>query len=70
MDASETKVYTTFFAVPEELLQPPEQVQLVLAESPKGFPEQLKSWYYPGLTTGLEFPTISPKSVERAANSN
>src|SRR5690242_19108439 len=27
MDATETKVYTTFFAFPEELVTPPEQVR-------------------------------------------
>src|SRR5205823_12451392 len=47
MDANETKVYTTFFAVPEELLNPSEEARLVLAESPKGSPEQLTAWYYP-----------------------
>ena len=35
LDANETKVYTTFFAVPEELLNPPEEVRLVLGESAK-----------------------------------
>jgi len=70
MDANETKVYTTFFAFPEELQRPTEQVQLILAESPKGSPEQLRAWYYPGLTTGLEFPTISPRPLNQAANSN
>ena len=67
-DATETKVYTTFFAFPEELTTPPEQVRLMLGESPKGSPEQVRAWYYPGLTTGLEFPTISPKPVQQAAN--
>jgi len=68
MDANETKVYTTFFAVPEELLNPPEEVRLVLGESAKGSPEQLKAWYYPGLKTGFEF--VSPKPVQQASNSN
>ena len=70
MDANETKVYTTFFAVPEELLNPAEEARLVLAESPKGSPQQLKGWYYPGLTTGFEFPMVSPKPVQQASNSN
>src|SRR5207249_7004500 len=68
LDANETKVYTTFFAVPEELLNPPEEVRLVLGESAKGSPEQLKAWYYPGLKTGFEF--VSPKPVQQASNSN
>ena len=68
MDANETKFYTTFFAVPEELLNPPEEVRLVLGESAKGSPEQLKAWYYPGLKTGFEF--VSPKPVQQASNSN
>src|SRR5207237_180820 len=63
MDANETKIYTTFFAVPEELLNPAEEARLVLAESPKGSPEQLKAWHYPGLTTGFEFPTLSRKPI-------
>jgi hypothetical protein len=70
MDAKETKVYTTFFAFPEELQRPTEQVQLILAESAKGSPEQLRAWYYPGLTTGLEFPAISRRPSNQAANSN
>jgi len=70
MDASETTVYTTFFAFPEILASPAEEARLVLSESPKGSPEQLRAWYYPGLTTGLEFPTSSPKPLQHASNSN
>jgi hypothetical protein len=70
MDANETKVYTTFFAIPEELPNPAEEARLLLGESPKGSPEQLKAWYYPGLTTGFEFPMVSQKPVQQTANSN
>ena len=52
----------------EALLNPPEEVRLVLGESAKGSPEQLKAWYYPGLKTGFEF--VSPKPVQQALNSN
>jgi hypothetical protein len=70
MDANETKVYTTFLAIPEQLLTPVEEPRLVLGESPKGSPEQLKAWYYPGLTTGFEFPTVSLNGLSRQSNSN
>ena len=69
-NANETKIYTTFFAFPDTLVNPVEEARLVLAESPKGSPEQLKAWQYPGLTTGFEFPTSLPKSVQRGSNSN
>jgi len=70
MDAKETKVYTTFLAIPEEWPNPAKDVRIILGESPKGWPEQLKGWYYPGLMTGFEFPTVSQKPVQQVSNSN
>jgi hypothetical protein len=69
MDKNETKLYTTFFATPQELREPTE-VRLLLGESPEGTPEQLKAWFYPGLNTAFEFPTMSPRAIQQAANSN
>jgi hypothetical protein len=71
MDNNETKLYTTFFAIPQILSHPAEEVHLLLGESPEGTPEQLKAWFYPGLNTAFEFPTISPRSIQQASfNSN
>ena len=70
MDRNETKLYTTFFATAQELRQPVDEVRLLLGESPEGTPDQLKAWFYPGLNTALEFPTILPSPVQQASTSN
>jgi hypothetical protein len=66
-DAHEKKVYTTFFAVPQELPERADAARIVLGESPRGAPEQVKAWYYPGLKTGLEFPTVPLRPIQQAS---
>src|SRR5690349_14748330 len=46
-DKSEMKLYTTFFATPQQLTRPMGEAHLLLGESPEGTPEQLKAWFYP-----------------------
>jgi hypothetical protein len=69
-DKNEAKTYTTFFATAQELRKPVDEVRLLVGESPEATPEQLKGWFYPGVNTALEFPMISPKPFQQAANSN
>jgi len=70
MDKHEMKLYTTFFATAQELRKPVEAVRLLLGESPEGTPEQLRAWFYPGMSTVLEFPILSAKPLQQASNSN
>jgi hypothetical protein len=70
MDKNEMKLYTTFFAFPQQLRKPVEEARLMLGESPEGTPETLKAWFYPGINTALEFPPISSRPVQQASNSN
>jgi hypothetical protein len=49
------KLYATFFALPDQRLTPTDTPSVTLDEAPAGAPEPVKSWFYPGNTTGHEF---------------
>src|ERR1051326_6159727 len=50
-----TKVYSTFFAIPDERLTPTDKPVVTFEETPVGTPEAIKAWFYPGDTIGHEF---------------
>src|SRR5262249_24959539 len=50
-----TKVYSTFFAVPDERLTPTDKPTVTFEETPAGAPEVIKAWFYPGDPIGHEF---------------
>jgi hypothetical protein len=54
-----TKPYAMFFTVPIERVTPPSQPEVRFMETPAGSPPAIKTWWYPGETTGWEF--IYPK---------
>ncbi len=60
LNADETQVYTTVFAVPTYRQQPTDKVEINLEERPGQSPEALKKWFYPGSTIGEEF--VYPKT--------
>jgi len=54
-----TKVYSTFFAIPDDRLTPTDKPVVTFEETPVGTPEAIKAWFYPGDTVGHEF--VYPK---------
>jgi len=54
-----SRVYSTFFAIPDERLTPTDKPVVTFEETPAGTPEAIKAWFYPGDTTGHEF--VYPK---------
>ena len=64
-------VYATFFSLPETRLTPAAETIVTFHEGgvATGSPEAIKTWFYPGETTGFEFvyPKQQPK---KAANAN
>jgi hypothetical protein len=55
LSADERHVYATLFTVPDERREPVEKATIVLGESPKGSPERVEAWFFPGDSTGNEF---------------
>ena len=55
LSADETHVYATLFTVPDEQRESVEKATIVLGEGPKGSPERVKEWFFPGDSTGNEF---------------
>jgi len=68
-------VYATFFAIPDFRLSPADDTIVTFHEVPAGAPQAIKTWFYPGETTGFEF--VYPKeqamriaSAIRSADTN
>jgi hypothetical protein len=55
LSADEKHVYATLFTIPDEHREPVEKATIVLGEGPKGSPERVKEWFFPGDSTGNEF---------------
>jgi|SRR5262249_38302468 len=56
LNDSETKVYATLLPIPDYVMNPADKPTFTFQEMPEG-PPALKSWFYPGHTTGYEFIT-------------
>jgi hypothetical protein len=50
-----SKVYATFFTIPDERLMPTDKPTVTFEETPAGTPEAIKAWFYPGDQIGHEF---------------
>lgn len=59
-NADETKVFTTILAIPNWRLTPTEKSVMPFEERPRGNPEALRAWFYPGDGFGQEF--VYPKN--------
>ena len=56
-------VYATLLTVSEDRAMPSDRPEVIFAEMPKGAPEAIKAWFYPGETVGDEL--VYPKGEER-----
>jgi hypothetical protein len=61
-NADKSKVITTFIGVPDYQMDFPGKTIFKFDERPRGEPEALKAWFYPGDNYGLEF--VYPKNKE------
>lgn len=68
LNAKETKVEATIFAIPDLRSEPTGKTALKFWETPAGQPPALRSWYYPGDEYGQEFlrPVTVPAVVAQA----
>lgn len=55
MNADETKVISTFFAISDERLEPADGTILTFYETSSGFAKPVRSWFYPGRVIGYQF---------------
>lgn len=67
LSADGSKVYGTFFGMPQYVKQPSDMVQLLFGEAAEGQVEPLQAWYYPGRAYALTFKT---PEIRREALSN
>jgi len=54
-DKDETKIFATILAIPNYRLKPAEDTVLRFEERPRGVPDAVKAWFYPGDNFGQEF---------------
>jgi len=62
----ETRLITTILAIPDYHIQTPGKTIISFDERPKGQPEALKAWFYPGDNFGVAFVYPKPKAAELA----
>jgi hypothetical protein len=65
--ADESKLLTTFIAVPNYRLQPAGKTIINFSERPSGEPEAIKEWFYPGDNFGQEFAYPKSQATKLAA---
>lgn len=65
-NADETKVFTTILAIPNWRLTPSEKSVMPFEERPRGNPEALRAWFYPGDGFGQEFVYPKKRAFELA----
>jgi hypothetical protein len=57
---NEMHLIATIFATPAKLPEPPSESIFSFEQRSKDSPEALKTWFYPGFATGLEFEYSNP----------
>ena len=55
-NAEENHVYATVLTLPTQRSTPAEKTNLTFYETPRGDPQFIHKWFYPGDTLGREFP--------------
>lgn len=63
----ETKIYTTILAIPNYRLAPTGETVIRFAERPRGTPEAMRAWFYPGDNFGQEFVYPKTRAISLAA---
>ena len=66
----ELTVYATILAIPNYRLKPTDKTVITFNERPRGAPEAIRAWFYPGANWGEEFVYPKAKAVELAKVAN
>ena len=61
MDQDNSHLITTLNTVPITAPVIPDQTRIELSEGPANTPERVHAWFYPGESTGWEFPAPNAK---------
>ncbi len=56
MNPDQNHIYATVLATPTYRSEPAEKTIITFYETPRGDPQHIAKWYYPGDTIGQEFP--------------
>jgi hypothetical protein len=70
LNKDQTHVYATVQAIPNERLQPAEKSVFLFYEMPKGQPEAMRAWFYPGDNMGQEFAYPKNRAAELTQSAN
>jgi len=54
-DKEGTKNYGIFLSISDQKLEPSDNPVVMFKETPVGFPQPIRAWFYPGETHGYEF---------------
>jgi hypothetical protein len=66
----ESQVIATILAIPNYRLQPTGKTEIELWETPKGSPQALRAWFYPGDNFGQEFSYPKEEATTLSAATN
>jgi hypothetical protein len=69
LNADETKSYAIVLAIPDWRLDTTEKTALSFFEAQPGAPVPIRSWFYPGYNSGVEFVYPKNKAAEIAKSS-
>jgi LPXTG-motif cell wall-anchored protein len=69
LNKDQTQVFATIEAIPNMRLRPAEKTVLLFYEMPKGQPEALRAWFYPGDNMGQEFAYPKARAAELSQSS-
>jgi hypothetical protein len=66
-----SKLYTTLLTIPDQMMEAKSDPVVMFNETPSGSPHAVKSWFYPGDRTGMEFiyPKDQAMRIATATNS-
>lgn len=67
---NKTHVYATILAIPNWRLETTSKTVMTFGERAVGFPEAIRSWFYPGANSGEEFVYPKRRAVELAKVTN
>jgi len=62
----ENRLLATILAVPDYRYEPTDKTVMTFEERPRGTPEAIRAWFYPGANYGEEFVYPKPRAVELA----
>jgi LPXTG-motif cell wall-anchored protein len=68
--ADELTVYATILAIPNYRLKATDKTVMTFRERPRGQPEALRAWFYPGRNWGDEFVYGKAMAIELAKSTN